>query len=120
MTRCAGTAVSVSPFVVSSSAGIRRIELEALGITLLRYSLAFILLYFGLFKFTPTEARAIQALVEHSPFLAWMYSLFSVDAVSRVIGVTQLAIAGSILARAWSRSLSALESLAAVGCSSQH
>lgn len=97
-----------------SPAGIRRIELEFLGVTLLRYSLAFILLYFGLFKFTPTEARAIQPLVEHSPFLAWMYAVLSVDAVSQIIGVTELAIVGLILARPWSRRLSALGSGAAI------
>jgi uncharacterized membrane protein YkgB len=107
--------MAVQPSVLSSWAGVRRIELETLGITLLRYSLAFILLYFGLFKFTPTEARAIQPLLEHSPLLFWMYSILGVDAVSRVIGVAELGIGGLILARPWSRSLSAIGSLAAMG-----
>jgi len=101
--------------VLRSSAGVRRIELERLGVTLLRYSLVFILLYFGLFKFTPTEARAIQPLLEHSPLLSWMYSILGVDAVSRVIGIAELTIAGLILARPWSGSLSAVGSLAAAG-----
>jgi uncharacterized membrane protein YkgB len=101
--------------VATGSIAIRRIELERAGITLLRFSLVFILVYFGLFKFTPTEARAIQPLVEHSPLMSWMYSILSVDAVSRVIGLTELSIAGLILARPWSRSLSAIGSLAAIG-----
>jgi uncharacterized membrane protein YkgB len=74
-----------------------------------------ILLYFGLFKFTPTEAQAIQQLLEHSPLLSWLYSILDVGAVSRVIGVTELAIAAAILARPWSRSLSTAGSLAAIG-----
>ena len=98
-----------------SSIKIRRIELEALGIGVLRYSLVGILVYFGLFKFTPTEARAIQPLVEHSPLMSWLYAFLSVDAVSRLIGVTELAIAGLILTRPWSSRLSAIGSIAAVG-----
>jgi reactive chlorine resistance protein C len=74
-----------------------------------------ILLYFGLFKFTPTEARAIQPLIEHSPLMSWMYSILGVDAVSRLIGATELTIASLILARPWSPALSAAGSLAAIG-----
>jgi reactive chlorine resistance protein C len=107
--------VAVRPLVLRSSAGTRGIELERLGIIILRYALAFILLYFGLFKFTPTEARAIQPLLEHSPLLSGMYSILSVDMVSRVIGCAELAIAGLILARPWSHTLSGIGSLAAVG-----
>jgi uncharacterized membrane protein YkgB len=107
--------MTVRPTVRRSPAGIRLIKLESLGIAILRYSLVGILVYFGLFKFTPTEARAIQPLLEHSPFMAWLYSVFGVDAVSRLIGVTELAIAGLILTRPWSRSLSAVGSLAAIG-----
>lgn len=62
--------MTVRAQMVGSSIGIRRIELEALGIGVLRYSLVGILLYFGLFKFTPTEARAIQPLLEHRPLMA--------------------------------------------------
>ena len=107
--------MTVRAQVRGSATGIRRLELEALGIRVLRYSLVGILLYFGLFKFTPTEARAIQPLVEHSPLMSWMYAVLGVDAVSRLIGATELAIAGLILARPWSPSLSAVGGLAASG-----
>jgi reactive chlorine resistance protein C len=107
--------MTVRAQVMGIARGTSRIELEGLGIAVLRYSLAAILLYFGAFKFTPTEARAIQPLIEHSPLMSWMYSWLGVDAVSRVIGVTELAIAGLILSRRWSPRLSALGSLAAVG-----
>jgi uncharacterized membrane protein YkgB len=97
------------------SAALAQLELESLGIAILRYALVGILVYFGLFKFTPTEARAIQPLLEHSPLMSWLYLVLGVDAVSRGIGVAELAIAGAILARPWSRSLSAAGSLAAIG-----
>jgi uncharacterized membrane protein YkgB len=98
-----------------SSLRLSWLPLEEIGIGVLRYSLVLILLYFGLFKFTPTEARAIQPLLEHSPLMSWMYSILGVDAVSRVIGVAELTIAGLILTRPWSRSLSAIGSMAAAG-----
>jgi reactive chlorine resistance protein C len=107
--------MTVRAQMMRSAIGIRRIELQAVGIIVLRYSLVGILLYFGLFKFTPTEARAIQPLLEHSPLLSWMYSILSVDTVSRVIGCAELAIAALILVRPWSRTLSGIGSLAATG-----
>lgn len=93
----------------------RGLPLQAFGVAILRYSLVLILLYFGAFKFTPTEARAIQPLLEHSPLMFWLYSIFSIDGVSRLIGVIELAVAGLILTRRWSSTLSAIGSLAAVG-----
>jgi uncharacterized membrane protein YkgB len=47
--------------------------------------------------------------------MAWLYSVFGVDAVSRLIGVAELTIAAAILARPWSRALSAAGSIAAIG-----
>jgi reactive chlorine resistance protein C len=108
--------MTILAHAVGRSLGIpRQTRLESLGVGLLRYSLVAVLLYFGLFKFTPTEARAIQPLVEHSPFMFWIYSILEVDMVSRLVGVAELTIAGLILARPWSRRLSAAGSLAAVG-----
>jgi reactive chlorine resistance protein C len=91
------------------------VELESLGVTLLRYALVLILLYFGSFKFTDTEAKAIQPLLEHSPLMSWLYSLFSVRGVSRLIGLAELAIGSLLLCRPWSARLSAIGSLAGIG-----
>jgi reactive chlorine resistance protein C len=107
--------MSVQPLSNASSAAARSRGLGKLGIVLLRYSLVLILVYFGAFKFTPTEARAIQPLLEHSPLLSWLYSVLDVDGVSRLIGVAELAIAGLIFARPWSARLSGIGSLAAAG-----
>ena len=97
------------------NAGGALIPLRELGIGVLRYGLVLILVYFGVFKFTPTEAGAIQPLLADSPLLSWMYSIFSAEAGSRVIGAAELAIAGLISARPWSPRLSAIGSLAAIG-----
>lgn len=107
--------MSFRVFSPVSQASPRELNLEHLGISILRYALALILIYFGAFKFTPTEARAIQPLLEHSPLLSWLYLILSVQAVSMVIGIAELAIAALILARLWSPLLSGAGSVAAIG-----
>lgn len=52
--------------------------------------LAIVLLWFGIFKFTVTEARNIEGLVSNSPLMNWMYKLFSLNAVSGIIGVLEI------------------------------
>jgi uncharacterized membrane protein YkgB len=103
------------PVVPSASCGAREIDVERIGVSVLRYALVLILVYFGAFKFTPAEAQAIRPLVEHSPLMSWLYSLLSVSGVSRLIGVSELTIAGLVFCRPWSARLSGLGSLAAVG-----
>jgi reactive chlorine resistance protein C len=90
-------------------------RLEAAGGAVLRYGLAAILLYFGAFKFTPEEAAAIRPLVENSPFLGWMYGLLGMQAVSNLIGITEIAIALLIAARRWSPRLAVAGGLLAAG-----
>ncbi len=82
---------------------------------LLRYGLAAILIYLGAFKFTAVEARAIQPLLAHSPFLGWLYAWLNVQAVSNLIGVTELAVGDLIALRPVFPHLSALGSLGAIG-----
>ena len=83
----------------SGAAGPR---LQAAGGAILRYGLAAILLYYGAFKFHPVEAAAIQPLVSESPLMGWMYAVLSVQGVSSLIGVTEIIVAGLLLARPWS------------------
>ena len=61
-------------------------RLQAVGGGILRYGTVVLLVYFGAFKFTATEASAIQPLIAHSPFLGWLYGVLSVQAVSNIIG----------------------------------
>jgi reactive chlorine resistance protein C len=80
----------------------------------LRYGLVAIIGWFGAFKFTPTEAQAIQPLLAHSPLLGWLYGIVDVTGVSRLIGSVELAIAGLIALRPLAPRLSAVGSLGAV------
>jgi uncharacterized membrane protein YkgB len=90
-------------------------RLEALGGHLLRYGLVGILVYLGAFKFTLVEAQAIQPLVAHSPAMAWLYAVLSVQAVSSLIGATELGIAVLIALRPVAPAASAWGSLGAAG-----
>lgn len=80
----------------------------------LRYGLVLIVLWFGLFKFTPTEAMAIKGLLDNSPFFSWVYSVLSVRAVSNLTGSVEILIAVLIALRPVSARLSYLGSLGAI------
>ena len=86
-------------------------HLEWIGVTVTRYSLVFIFLGFGLFKFTPQEAQGIQPLVAHSVGLFWLYRLFDVRVTSDIIGVIEITLALMMAARPLNARLSALGSL---------
>jgi uncharacterized membrane protein YkgB len=88
--------------------------LEMIGIVVSRYGLVVVLLLIGVLKFTPGEAGAIQPLVEHSPLMSWMYSLFGVQGVSNLIGVIEIATAALMALRPFSPKASFVGSLAAV------
>lgn len=56
-----------------------------------------ILLWVGLFKFTPSEAEAIKPLVSNHPLTSWMYKVMSTQTVSNFVGVSEITIAILIL-----------------------
>ncbi|MFN8061634.1 MAG: DUF417 family protein [Vicinamibacterales bacterium] len=85
------------------------------GGLVLRYGLVAIIAYFGAFKFTPTEAAAVEPLLANSPVFAWMYQVWDVGGASRAIGSAELVIAALIAARAFSPTASAVGSIAAIG-----
>jgi uncharacterized membrane protein YkgB len=89
-------------------------RLETAGGAILRYGLAAILLYFGVFKFHPVEAEAIRPLVANSPLMGWMYAVLSVQAVSTLIGIGEVIVAGLLLARPWSARASAMGGAGAI------
>src|ERR1700739_3162356 len=87
---------------------------EAIGSLVLRYGLVLVIGWIGLMKFTGYEAKGIEPLVAHSPFMSWMYSFLSVQTFSDALGVVEVTIAISIGLRPWSAKASALGSAAAV------
>jgi reactive chlorine resistance protein C len=89
-------------------------RLETAGGAILRYGLAAILLYFGAFKFHPVEAEAIRPLVSNSPLMGWMYAVLSVQAVSALIGTSEIVVAALLLARRWSPRASAIGGAGAI------
>lgn len=60
-----------------------------------------ILLWIGIFKFTPSEAKAIEDLVAHHPLTFWVYDFFSLQAVSNVIGLIEIGTALGLVASIW-------------------
>jgi uncharacterized membrane protein YkgB len=90
-------------------------RLRGVGAFILRYSLVVFLVLFGVMKWTAAEAKGIEPMVSHSPFLSWLYPAFGVQGGSEVIGVIELAIAALILTRRWFPRASAIGSIAASG-----
>jgi len=74
-------------------------RLPNVGGGVLRYSLVLFFLGFGLYKFTPEEAAAIEPLVRHSPFFGWLHALAGPQGASNVIGVVEIVLAVMISAR---------------------
>ncbi|WP_125564624.1 DUF417 family protein [Pseudoalteromonas rubra] len=54
---------------------------------------AIVLFWIGGMKFLELEAKAIVPLVETSPFMSWLYTLFSVQQASDLIGIYDLVFA---------------------------
>jgi uncharacterized membrane protein YkgB len=84
-----------------------------LGSVILRYSLVFFFLAFGLYKFTSAEANAIEPLMKHSPILFWVDPLLGVRGGSALIGVVEVTIGVLIALRRFSPRWSSYGSLAA-------
>lgn len=63
------------------------------SLTLLRWSLVIIFLWFGGMKFTMYEANGIAPFIAHSPFMSWLHTLFGIQGASYVIGILELSTA---------------------------
>lgn len=92
----------------------QRTVIQKSGEILIRYGLVIVLGWIGAMKFTAYEAAGIKALVESSPLMNWMYKLFSLQATSNIIGVTEITAAVLIAIRPLSGKLSAVGSVLAV------
>jgi reactive chlorine resistance protein C len=87
---------------------------ERLGAFFIRYGLVLVLGWIGAMKFTAYEAEGIKTLVQTSPFMSWMYKVFSLQATSNVIGIAELTAAALIAIRPLAPKLSAIGSVLAV------
>jgi uncharacterized membrane protein YkgB len=89
-------------------------KVTALGHRVLRYGLALAIGWIGLMKFTGYEAQGIEPLVANSPFLGWVYNIWTVRQFAAGLGVVEVVIAILIALRPWSRKASAIGSALAV------
>jgi reactive chlorine resistance protein C len=106
---------SIEQVIATSYRSARaQLKLETLGVSITRYGLAVVLFLIGLLKFTSAEAAGIQPLVAHSPFMSWMYAVLSVQGVSNLIGVIEIAIAVLLALRPISSRISFVGSLGSV------
>lgn len=87
--------------------------LTRIGQAILRYSLVFFFLAFGLYKFTAEEAVAIEPLVSNSPLFGWLHAAAGRQGVSNIVGIVEITAALLILLRHWRPAASAVGSLIA-------
>jgi uncharacterized membrane protein YkgB len=71
------------------------------GGLLARYGLVIVIAWYGGLKFMGYEAEGIQPLVSASPFMGWLYDIFSMYTFSALLGVFELAAAGLIAVKPW-------------------
>lgn len=71
-------------------------QLARLGYYISLLGIVLIMLWIGVFKFTPTEAAGIKPLVENHFLLFWLYDVLNVQQVSNLFGVIEI-ITGFLL-----------------------
>jgi uncharacterized membrane protein YkgB len=74
---------------------------KSAGWMLARYGLALVIGWIGVCKFYPYEAHNIQPLVASSPFMGWLYDVFSMETFSATLGVVELVTALLLIVRPW-------------------
>jgi len=82
---------------------------------LARYGLVVVIGWIGALKFTSFEANGIQPLVANSPLMSWLYTIFSVQTFSSLLGVVEITVALLIAIKPVAPKLSAIGSAGAIG-----
>ncbi|VVQ18398.1 hypothetical protein PS938_04563 [Pseudomonas fluorescens] len=95
--------ISTDRLSKKTSLGLTTMAIGTYGIY---FALAVIYFWFGGMKFTHYEAEGLVPLVSNSPFLGWVYDLFSVDLFSSLLGVLEISIGVLIAGRLLSPKLS--------------
>jgi reactive chlorine resistance protein C len=88
--------------------------IDAVGGLAARYGLAIVLAWYGGLKFMNYEAQGIQPLVSESPFMSWLYDIFSVYTFSALLGVFEIAAAVLLAVKPWWPKVSIVGSLLAI------
>nr|WP_090278434.1 DUF417 family protein [Mycolicibacterium komanii]CRL73934.1 integral membrane protein [Mycolicibacterium komanii] len=106
------TAIRDALTVATSESNESKIN-SAAGLVL-RYGLVLVIGWIGLMKFTSYEAYGIEPLVANSPFMGWLYEIFSVTTFSALLGVLEVGAAVLLAVKPWLPRISALGSVVAV------
>lgn len=88
--------------------------IDAVGGLMARYGLAIVLVWYGGLKFMNYEAQGIAPLVSESPFMSWLYNIFSVYAFSALLGVFEITAAVLLAVKPWWPKVSMFGSLLAM------
>ena len=65
-------------------------------LALLRWTMVFIFIWFGIQKFTPYAADAIAPLISNSPFMSWL-GVFGVRGEAKIVGSIELLTAAALI-----------------------
>ncbi|CAM3043294.1 YkgB family protein [Vibrio neptunius] len=76
----------------------KELKQSHIGYNLGVIGVALVLAWIGIYKFTPTEAKLIEPLVVNHPAMNWLYDIISVQAVSNLIGATEIIVAIGLIA----------------------
>ena len=76
---------------------MRKFNYHFIGYIVAVLGVAIVLIWIGIFKFTATEAKAIEPLVRNHPLMSWMYKITSVQGVSNIIGSIEIVAAALLL-----------------------
>jgi reactive chlorine resistance protein C len=85
------------------------------GGLIIRYGLITPILWIGAAKFTAGEANSIVPLITNQPLMGWIYEILSVQTVSNMIGVVEIAAAILIALKPRVPRISAIGSGIAIG-----
>ena len=88
--------------------------IDAIAGFLGRYGLVVVIGWIGALKFANFQANQIQPLVASSPFMGWLYNIFSVYTFSALLGVFEVAAAVLIAIKPMSPRLSIVGSVLAI------
>jgi reactive chlorine resistance protein C len=90
-------------------------QIEHLGFFFLRFGLVIATGWIAAMKVTEYEAKGIEPLIAHSPFLSWGYSIWTVHHFTEIIGAAEMTIAILLALRRWFPKASAIGSVGAIG-----
>ncbi|HIF9539002.1 TPA: DUF417 family protein [Photobacterium damselae] len=70
---------------------------ESIGYYIGLFGIVLVLLWIGIYKFTPTEAKLIEPLVKNHFLMGWLYQVFSIQTVSNLVGSAEIIVAAGLI-----------------------